>query len=493
MIFEGIPFFDLDGAEFLTTEQLLFLGGASGGKAVEDTATGNPLTFVTDLAKPLKSLIANFLPIQASGTPSPSNILPITGWDAVNAYASGINIITDGFTNGVLDLNTGVKSTNPNYITSEYIPVVPLKSYYFKCPTVVSSELDICYYDKDKHYIGYADADGYVSCNAPGRSRKTPAGCYYVRIDARNAQYNNDICINYPASNTGYIPAVGITEKGVSFPAVGKNLFNTDAVYSDTSKFTINGNAVTGTASSFANTKLYIPSELVGKKLTFSAKITTGADTTYLRSRANVGGTAINGNSIMSGSTGLSYVTFTPTSEYDYVYFGFGSGQNGVNVISEIQLEVGESATTFEPFTNTVFGGYVDLVTGEVWAAYEGIESTWNQGTNPSVGSSFTRKTFAFTHSVKGVSDGYYSSKCNCAALDWSVSGNTHYYIDESKAYLWLPNETDSDFSVQFVSKLKNPILITTLTPQQINAIKGNNTVWSDANGDCSVTFLKKG
>lgn len=203
-------------------KRLLALAALNGGGAsiIERTAIGNPLTFLTDLARPLKSLLIPFTPQQeGTGDPSPQNVRPIVPWNGLKVWKSGQNIITNGFTNGVLDLNTGAKSTNPNYITSEYIPVVPLKSYYFKCPTVVSSELDICYYDKDKHYIGYADADGYVSCNAPGRSRKTPAGCYYVRIDTRNAQYNNDICINYPASVTGYVPAVGVTETDIVFPS----------------------------------------------------------------------------------------------------------------------------------------------------------------------------------------------------------------------------------------------------------------------------------
>lgn len=66
--------------------KLMFLGAMAGGKLVEDTATGNPLKFVTDVNKPLKSLVANFLPIQASGTPSPENVLPITGWTGVKVY-----------------------------------------------------------------------------------------------------------------------------------------------------------------------------------------------------------------------------------------------------------------------------------------------------------------------------------------------------------------------------------------------------------------------
>lgn len=79
-----IPFLNFE-EDFLTTEDLLFLAGASGVKAVEDTATGNPVTFLTDLAKPLKSLVANFLPIQSgTGDPSPTNIRPITGWTGLD-------------------------------------------------------------------------------------------------------------------------------------------------------------------------------------------------------------------------------------------------------------------------------------------------------------------------------------------------------------------------------------------------------------------------
>lgn len=37
-----IPFLNFE-EDFLTTEDILFLAGASGAKGVEDTATGNPV------------------------------------------------------------------------------------------------------------------------------------------------------------------------------------------------------------------------------------------------------------------------------------------------------------------------------------------------------------------------------------------------------------------------------------------------------------------
>ena len=44
----------------------------------------------------------------------------------------------------------------------------------------------------------------------------------------------------------------------------------------------------------------------------------------------------------------------------------------------------------------------------------------------------------------------------------------------------------------QVVYELDTPVLVTTLPTQQITALIGNNTVWSDGNGDCKVTYLKK-
>lgn len=63
------------------------LNGGAGIPVITATATGNPLTFETDMVKPLKSLVIPFTPIQAgSGDPSPTNVRPISGWTGVNIY-----------------------------------------------------------------------------------------------------------------------------------------------------------------------------------------------------------------------------------------------------------------------------------------------------------------------------------------------------------------------------------------------------------------------
>ena len=67
--------------------------GGGGSAPVQETATGNPLTFLTDLAKPLKSLLIPFSPVQSgTGDPSPDNIRPILPWDGLTVWQNGADV-----------------------------------------------------------------------------------------------------------------------------------------------------------------------------------------------------------------------------------------------------------------------------------------------------------------------------------------------------------------------------------------------------------------
>ncbi len=60
----------------------------------EYTATGNPATFSTNLIKPLQAFEIPFMPVQSgSGTPSPDNVRPISGWPGVTVTANGKTIL----------------------------------------------------------------------------------------------------------------------------------------------------------------------------------------------------------------------------------------------------------------------------------------------------------------------------------------------------------------------------------------------------------------
>lgn len=92
-------------------------------------------------------------------------------------------------------------------------------------------------------------------------------------------------------------------------------------------------------------------SEFVGKKITFSVKLTVGTNATavyisYIGSEQN----HINGSSVTSGLTGKSILTVTPVSNTDYFTITYGSGNDDVT-FSELQLELGSVATSYEPYT----------------------------------------------------------------------------------------------------------------------------------------------
>lgn len=77
----------------MNLKTLLMLKAAAGGETpvlVEDTATGNPATFTTDVKKALTGLTIPFAPKQAgTGDPSPSNVRAISGFDSITVSRSG--------------------------------------------------------------------------------------------------------------------------------------------------------------------------------------------------------------------------------------------------------------------------------------------------------------------------------------------------------------------------------------------------------------------
>lgn len=79
-----------------TLRRLIFAKMAAGEALVEAAATGNPLTFLTEKAKPLKSLLIPFTPVQSgTGDPSPENVRPIVGLTGLTAWRTGKNLLND--------------------------------------------------------------------------------------------------------------------------------------------------------------------------------------------------------------------------------------------------------------------------------------------------------------------------------------------------------------------------------------------------------------
>lgn len=200
-----------------TLRKLMLLKGATGGsKAIEATATGNPLIFLTDLARPLKSLLIPFTPQQeGTGDPSPQNIRSILPWNGLKVWNSGANVFDGVLENGYIN-DQGQNEGTGNIRSKNYIPVVPLATYriVFTPTSGTAYNMKVFYYEKDKTFIRSAWKFG-------GDSITIPENAYFIRFhvdSAYSSGTDRDIAINYPSTETGY-EAPHITETDIVFPS----------------------------------------------------------------------------------------------------------------------------------------------------------------------------------------------------------------------------------------------------------------------------------
>lgn len=360
----------LHGVELTPLRRLLFIGALAGGKEVEDTATGNPLTFVTDLAKPLKNLYAMFTPVQeGSGNPSPESPRPITGWTGVTVYHSG-------------------EDTSDPDVYSVTFPCVGTN--LFDISSVMSGTLD-----GNGNYV-----------ENPSRTVSD-----FITLPAGNYVFSRSL-----TANTSYWKAYSYTMDNVEI----KQLFNST---SSTGPFT----------------------------LTEECKIRIA---------------------------------------FDYI----------VTSDDKVQLEKGTYPSGYEPYTTTLYGGNIDLVSGiltKTWVSRSMKSMRWGNfsGFFVFVAQEQKNKTSMPLCDCYPVVTGNPSTEQTVGAYanGASYAGSILFYKSGMTSVQdfndWL-NGLDYDPHIAY--QLPTPETYQ-LTPQEITALIGNNTVWSDANGNCYVTYVKKG
>jgi len=168
-----------------TLEKLMMKMAAAGGSIAEYEATGNPLTFETNVAKNLKSLVIPWTPTQSgSGDPSPSNVRSISGITGLNVYHPGNNIVppdAEYEENYFINSSGEVESGNSYKYTPDYIPVEPNTTYYVSMNKTISTALGftVPLYDSSKGFI-----ERIVAIGSSGSSGK---GTYTGSFTTTNA------------------------------------------------------------------------------------------------------------------------------------------------------------------------------------------------------------------------------------------------------------------------------------------------------------------
>ena len=163
-----------------------------------DTASGDIASFSdgTDLF-PALSVKAQIEPIQSgSGTPSPTNVRPISGHTECVTEVCGVNVWDEEWEVGGINTSGQETTTSGYYRSKNYTSVLPNTTYYFKVPTTMS----VMFYDSNKDFIEWTTANNSTVT--------TPSNCRYLRFRNTTANtwtpYDNDISINYPSTDTSY-------------------------------------------------------------------------------------------------------------------------------------------------------------------------------------------------------------------------------------------------------------------------------------------------
>lgn len=197
--------------DWSTMKKLMVLKGMTGAPPVEDTATGNPLKFTTDLAKPLRSLLIPFSPRQSgSGDPSPENIRPIVAWDGLKVWNGGKNIIdktqlTDGkvWWNG-----RTVDGYSTNCVTGK-IPVKGGATFFRQGRT--GNQNAVSFFDADQEFLSQAVCQ-------PGNAYTIPINACFAGFSF-GKEYKDEAMIFYGNTASAYEPYEPITETDISFPS----------------------------------------------------------------------------------------------------------------------------------------------------------------------------------------------------------------------------------------------------------------------------------
>lgn len=280
----------------------------------------------------------------------------------------------------------------------------------------------------------------------------------------------------------------------VNVTRCGKNLFDISAI-STNSEIKNNGNSLTvntfltsvrsPTSESLEDISHNIPANVL---YNFNANTTSKLKQAYFNSGRLWK---------FATSQNLDY----PTKKSP-IYF-YGNSINETGTISNIQLEIGSTATAYEPYQGntytiqlgqTVYGGTLDVGTGTLTVTHakrilNGSEN-WEYGEayngfgTQNIDSQFAEIQICTCNIAVGALsnavDGF-SVRIQYNAIRFQGFASLFQDVDSFKSYIRGQN-------AEIVAKLATPFTIK-LAPQQITALSGTNTIYADA-GAVTVSGL---
>ena len=492
--------------------------------------SGDAVSFDTPRSADIKSLKVHFSPQQAgSGNASPDNVREISGWNDIEVYHKNKNIAKIvGFSAKTYNTPQSVKD-----YTNTYGTTLSTVDYALPDTPVIVTQSQI-----DKTQANYHYHNGYFCIILDGLEYDTyynvsfrvsdivsnPLDVTIDQIRIRDpsqtwfsstrtigdrvifTQYFHKQHSSYPERNIILIYHCGMSftlsefmvtpvsdnnyewqpysynKKVVQLPPNGKNLLDLSqcdmqAVWISGKK----GDSSAGTGTSYVGSINYIPcNHLAGKTITLNHRSSGSNPGFAFYDRHYMFISGVKNNNVTAGTPmtvevpeNAYYFRFTTLSQY----------------LDDLQIEIGSEATEYEPFNNTFYGGYIDLVTGEAVKTYDCFTAKLADADNKTVYNNCILYTY---HIEKDSGPAINNNKqiCNIAPYQQNSQNENvpHFYLysdtalasNNISALVFMPPDVDENTEVQIAYQLEAPIRYT-LTPIELKTFVRINYIWSNA------------
>ena len=460
------------------------------------TASG-PIVSVNDaLAAPLRSLSIGIDPVQeGSGDPSPDNVRPISGWDSVTAWRTGKNLLDE----------TARADAAQNVRYYYGIGALFKAGEYTLSASETASGIYVRKVDNTAIFTKYGS--DFLTFTLTSDTL-----CYFDFYFANGASSSMTFQLEFGSTATSYSPYTGTTYP-ITIPVLGKNLLPntpgrdssgmlTYSVDPTTKKLVINGTAsstsYTGGGITKANARYKLKA---GTYMLSVDQLHTNTATSYLNFEMFTSD-GVRTQKIIYGNYDTKYVKFTITSDVVYDWWVSIAAGTYDNLQCGIQLELGSTATAYEPYINTVYGGTLDVLGGVLtvdramvdlgtldWTPWGTVEGLYGAGISDmkAPATAEERKTdilcSMYPVAATATMNNNFTDK-SCARYQQNV-----FVRDTS--YATAAALTTALDGVSFVYPLATPITIP-LTDTQISTLEGQNVMWADCGDIKNLEYAGK-
>ena len=415
----------------------------------------------------------------------------------------GFNQWDEEWESGGINHSTGANVVNSTVIRSKnYVPCLPSTTYYFANLSNIGSPY-IHYYDANKEFVSYVEVSNNTEFVTPSNAR-------YIRFNmdtGYGTTYKHDICINFsnPTRNGEYEPYKkhsypldsSLTLRGIPKLDASNNLYYDGDEYTSDGKVKRKYGIVdlgslnweyAGTTSAtcysvdarwFLGQKmlcvLYTNEMQVEKGIYAVDRVLRVVDSSYTD--------AATFKAAMSGVM-LVYELATPTTETATPYTNpqIVSKYGTLEYVTNSIVPVGHKTTYL---TRDIFGGYVDLISGElvvdkVSVDLGSLEWVYNSDETPKYfqayapNKAWNRNAICSKYPIK---ETFGTSGQSDKTISCSGDSTRVYVVDTS--YTDATTFKSAMNGVQLVYELATPQTYQ-LTPQQVNTLVGTNNVWSE-------------